>query len=115
MTESKENDLFRSTRWIVPWGIPLLIGAAGLVFEGVRGFLWAGAFFWAGAFCAVNAARCRRMHCFFTAVLYLSLGVVSVLVALGALELGWLAIAVVWAAGTVLAFLPEWIGKKYIS
>ena len=71
------------------------------------------AFLWAGAACVVNAVRCRRVHCFFTGPLYLGLGVISALIGLDVLAWRWRTVGFLFVVGTLGAFAPELVGKRY--
>lgn len=70
-----------------------------------------------GAACVVNAARCRRMHCYVTGPFFLLMAVISLLYGLGVLPLGrrgWNVIGLaVLSGGIVLSCLPEMLFGKY--
>lgn len=108
-------DLAESKLALLLWGIPLaLILWGGFWAEG-RVWLWVPALLVAGVACLVNAARCGRLHCYFTGVLYLLGAVATALRGIGLLLIpwGWLAGGLI--AGTVLAFVPEWVRGKYVG
>jgi hypothetical protein len=62
----------------------------------------------------VNAAHCRRLHCYLTGPLYLLAAGLTVLSGLDLVALPWTWIGGAIAGGTVLAHVPEWIGVKYL-
>lgn len=88
---------------------------AGLVMPAWREILWPLAFLWAGALCLGNAVRCRRAHCTFTGPLYLLAGMIAVGKVSGWLSLGWAWLWIFAVLGTVISFIPEWLGTVYWS
>jgi hypothetical protein len=76
--------------------------------------LWVVAFTVAGAGCASNARRCGRTHCHATGPLYLGLAAIAALMGLGALDWGWNVVGIAIAVGTVIAFVPELFGLRYL-
>ena len=107
----------RLGRWLA-WGLPI---AAMLI----SGFLvprfvpiaWPLALAWMGIACSLNAVRCGRMHCYFTAPFFLLLAAVSVLYGVGLLPLGgggwdWIG-GVAAVGGGLLTCLPEHIWGRY--
>ncbi len=110
----------RKVARLVLWQLPLMVFVAG-VFVGPlwRTMLWTGALTVAGTACVANAARCGRLHCYFTGPFYLPGASITLIYGLGILPLGpgrwgWIGLAV--AAGSrVFAYVPEWIGGKYIT
>ncbi len=69
----------------------------------------------ARAACVVNAARCGRLHCYVTGPLYLLLATGGLLRGLHVLTLSWRRIFGAAMVGTVLAYCPEWIWRKYVK
>jgi hypothetical protein len=67
----------------------------------------------AGISCVINAMRCGRFHCHFTGPLYLLGALATLLSGLGVVALQWRWIFSLVLCGSVLAFVPEWIGRKY--
>ncbi len=108
-TTCENNDLAASARtFMVFWGLPLIAAGVGGVFQHPTSTLvWTGALFWAGGACALNATRCRRLHCYITGPLFLLAGVAILLAGFGIVSLPseWILIAVV--AGTILAYAAE--------
>ena len=92
--------------WIL-WGIPMALGVAAFFWPSGRAVLLIVAFSWAGLACVVNARRCGRFHCHVTGPLYLGLAVLSGLTGFGVINLEWYWIAIGFALGTALAYLPE--------
>ncbi len=88
---------------------------AGFMVDPWSQILWPTAFFLAGALCVQNALQCGRVHCTFTGPLYLLTGLISVGKVLGWLSLSWTWLWIAAAVGTVISFIPEWVGKAYWS
>lgn len=72
--------------WIL-WYLPIVLLVVGLNWDRGRVWLWIPAFAVMGAGCLANAIRCRRIHCYFTAPLYLLAAVFVALSALGVVTL----------------------------
>ena len=72
MSEKYANNDLVGTRvaWVV-WYLPSLLLVAGMFWSNGRLWLWTPALLVAGMACVVNAARCGRLHCYFTGPLYL--------------------------------------------
>ncbi len=117
-------DLGRDPQSIVRvWGPPLLLIVIGTVvanapggFLAAAGIIWSGSIFWLGVSCLRNALRCGRFHCSVLGLVYPVLG----LVALG-ITFGWISIqwdpfwAFIFLPATIIAFIPEFFGLKYIG
>ncbi len=74
------NDLTQTRiAWLV-WRLPAGLLLLGLFWSEFRAWLWTPALVVAGSACLVNAARCHRLHCYFTGPLYL-LGAAYVILA----------------------------------
>jgi hypothetical protein len=81
------NDLTgEKAAWLL-WYLPIGLLFVGLGWERGRIWLWVPALVVMGVACLVNAARCRRMHCYFTGPLYIFAAVYVVLSALGVVPL----------------------------
>lgn len=110
------SDWVRDRR--VSWLWPTAFVAVGVgwlaVTEPVGLLLTAAGFALAGALCAANAARCRRTHCIVTGPLYLlaTLVLLSRVVGGVTMPVGYIVAASV--VGTLLAYLPEWLGLRYV-
>jgi len=111
-----ESDWLRDRRlsWLWPTAFTL-VAAGWLAVPGVAGDLISAAgFAMAGGLCVANAVSCHRVHCAFTGPLYLVAAALFL-----ARAAGWHAPAALIIAGaiagTVLAFVPEWLGKRYFS
>ncbi len=111
---SPRNDLVLSRASWLLWGIPLALGVTGILWSLGRPYLITIAFTWAGLACVVNAMRCGRFHCYVTGPLYLGLGLVSGLTGLGILNIEWIWIGMVFVIGTFIAYLPEFVGRRYV-
>ena len=72
--------------WLL-WYLPIVLLVAGLNWDRGRVWLWIPAFAVMGVGCLVNAARCRRIHCYFTGPLFLLAAVFVALSALGVVRL----------------------------
>jgi len=104
----------------VLWQLPVFLFVVG-AFGGTvwHTMLWTTALTVAGTACIVNAARCGRLHCYFTGPFFLLGAIVTLSYGLGALPLGanrWGSIGFVVALGTCfLFFVPEWLWGKYVT
>ncbi len=109
----------RKVERFVFWQLPLIVFAAGS-FGGTlwHTTLWTTALAVAGTACIINAARCGRLHCYFTGPFFLLGAVVTLTYGLGVLPLGpsrWGAIGLVVAVGSCFFFfVPEWRWGKYV-
>ncbi|HUZ13535.1 MAG TPA: hypothetical protein VMU93_11850 [Caulobacteraceae bacterium] len=74
-TPGARDFLARPTSAFFWWGLPFLAGFATNFLplaRDARTLVWAVALAWMGAGCALNAARCHRLHCYISApVLFL--------------------------------------------
>ena len=109
----RTQDLVESRLALLLWGIPLALIICGGFWEKGRVWLWVPALVVAGLACLVNAARCGRLHCYFTGVLYLLGAAAAILRGIGFLSISWNWLAGGLVAGTVLAFVPELMRGKY--
>ena len=116
---SSQTDSMAQPDWItnrlVLWLFPLSLALSGLFLPPWRPTVWPLAFFWAGGLCLGNALRCGRVHCSFTGPLYLLTGLTAVSEVLGWLSLSWTWLWIAAAVGTVISFIPEWVGTVYWS
>lgn len=69
----------------------------------------------AGTLCLVNAARCRRLHCYITGPVCLLGALLTALNAVGATHISWMRIGWGVVIGVALGFIAEMLGGKYIS
>jgi len=92
----------------------MVLGGTAIFWAEARAYLLSVAFTWAGLACVVNAKRCGRFHCHFTGPLYLALGTTSTLIGFGVLDMEWVWIGVLFVLGTVAAFVPEFVGRRYM-
>ncbi len=104
----------------VLWQLPLIAFIVGYWVGPIgRTVLWTAALTAAGTACVANAARCGRLHCYFTGPFLLLGAVVTLTYGLGVLPLGpgrWGTIGLVVALGScVFACVPEWIWGKYVT
>jgi hypothetical protein len=104
---------------ILWWGLPL---AAGLLVEFLplsslaKTAVWAAALAWMGAGCTLNARRCHRLHCYFSAPILFLGALAALLVGLGITPFGPHAAGYVINTALILAlltFLAEPVWGKY--
>jgi len=105
---------------LVLWQLPLVAFVAGYFVGPIwRTILWTAALTVAGTACVANAARCGRLHCYFTGPFLLLGALVTLTYGLGVLPLGpgrWGAIGLVVGLGSCfLGCVPEWIGGRYVT
>ena len=120
-TGSASRDILASwPRTILLFCLPvaaIVLTASSGTSEALRTAVWMTACLTIGASCLVNAARCGRVHCYFTGPFFLVMGLVTLLYGVGVLPLGqhgWSAISVaLLAGGIVFGCLPELFLGKY--
>ncbi|HEV2364598.1 MAG TPA: hypothetical protein VGS12_10435 [Caulobacteraceae bacterium] len=85
--------------------------------DAFRAAVWAIACAVMGGACLVNAARCGRVHCYFTGPFLLAVGVAAILLGAGLLPSGqesWSVLGLVLLVGAiVLMTVPEWMLGRY--
>lgn len=86
---------------------------AGVLWPQARLWVWTPALLAAGAACVVNAARCGRLHCYFTGPLFLLAATGTFLRGLEIVSIPWRWIGWSLVGGTLFAFIPEWVVGKY--
>ncbi len=87
----------------------------GAFWSETRVWLWTPALLVAGTACLMNAARCGRLHCYFTGPLYLLAALATVLSGLRIVPLHWGWILAAVASGTALAYGLEVPLGKYVK
>jgi len=65
------TDWLCSGKGLLFWGLPILALIVGGSWSSMRPWLWIPALLAMGIACLANAARCGRVHCYFTGPLYL--------------------------------------------
>lgn len=100
------------------WRFPAAIVVAGALTSPIwRTLLWTSALTVAGTGCTVNAARSRRMHCYFTGPFYLLGALLTLGYGTGLLPLGtsgwWWIAGVVGLGALLLPWLPERLWGPY--
>jgi hypothetical protein len=105
---------------VLAYGLPIVaIMATGnpAIGNGWRTALWTAACLVMGGACLLNALRCGRIHCYFTAPFFLAIAGLAVLFGAGVVPLGpngWNRIGLTLRLGGVLlTFGPEPIFGKY--
>ncbi len=73
------NDLTCGRMGLFLWCLPIVAVIVGSSWTNARPWLWIPAFLIMGIACLANAARCGRMHCYFTGPLLLLAAVYVVL------------------------------------
>lgn len=96
----------------VAWGIPIIIMVVSRVYgEASTAIAWPLALSWLGGASFLNAARCGRVHCVFTAPFFLAMTAIALLFSLGILEVNdrtWSALAGITILGAALI----WFGSE---
>jgi len=109
-----QRDLVASRSGLWLWGLPAGLLILGVLWGNARAPLWSVAFLVGGAACVANAARCGRAHCYLTGPLYLVLSAVSALIGLRAVSWTWWWVGATFLIGTLLAYVTEFMGKRYV-
>jgi hypothetical protein len=109
-----QRDLLASRSGLWFWGLPAFLLIVGVLWGGVRAPLWSVAFLVGGTACVANAARCGRAHCYLTGPLYLGLAAVSALIGVRFISWSWWWVGAAFLIGTLLAYVPEFLGKRYV-
>jgi len=115
------RDLLRNLRVVAgAFGLPILaIVAIGFfkVDSRVQAVVWAAALGVMASACALNARRCGRLHCNFTAPFFFVMAALALVVGFGPLGRSYAAWNVLGAAAivgaVVLTWLPERVFGKY--
>jgi hypothetical protein len=105
------------------WGPPLLLMVIGSIMTlmpawplTLSGLIWTGSIFWLGVSCARNALRCGRIHCMVLGIAYPLLGLLALGISFGWVPIRWNPFwAFIFMPITLIAFLPEFFGLKYIG
>ena len=116
MTCESRGDWVRDRRvsWLWPAAF-LAVGVRWLAVAEPTGSLVAAAgFAVAGGLCVGNALRCRRAHCIVTGPLYILAALLFVSRVVGVAAPAGLIVGTS-IVGTVLAYVPEWLGRRYLS
>jgi len=117
----KAKDWASSFRaYVLAWGLPTLAIVAGaLTNEATRTIIWSIALGWMGSACLMNARRCGRTHCRYTAPFYLLLIVPVMLHGFNFAPLGpyawWMLGAAILFGGKLIWWGTERAWGKYVS
>ncbi|MEO1169827.1 MAG: hypothetical protein AAFW97_14055 [Pseudomonadota bacterium] len=126
MTEVAQKQLDRARKpipFLINWGIPILVLVSVNFVQGfwpISIVLWMiiGSFTWMGIGCVINAARCGRLHCYFSGPIFLIGALAIFLVGFGLVDLGSIGVSLISNATIVLAlstFILEWVWGAYGS
>ena len=101
------------------WGLPLAIALGSNLWPmSLReaAWIWSGSMAVMGVGCALNAARCHRLHCYLSAPALLLGAVASAAIAQfdawGPHALSYVTSAALALVGA--SFIPEWLGRRYV-
>ena len=118
--ETTNRDWFRQPlSALVWWGLPFAI-AFGSNFWRISlreaAWIWSGSMAVMGVGCALNAARCHRLHCYISApVLLLGAGAAAMIALFdtwGPHALSYVTTAALALVGA--SFIPELLGRRYL-
>ena len=119
-TSNSHDILFKPWLAFIVFWLPALAIAvtAGSHVRGVvRVAVWTVALSVMGVACIVNAARCRRVHCYLTGPFFLAMAVITLLYGFGVVPLGksgWTILGMTTlVGGFALCCLPELFFGKY--
>lgn len=73
-TSGDPGDLTHGISGFYIWCLPIVVLFIGLGWSAARPWLWIAALGVMGVGCIINARRCRRLHCYFTAPIFLFAG-----------------------------------------
>jgi hypothetical protein len=75
----RANDLTCGGKGLFLWCLPIVAVVISFSWPSIRAWLWTPAFLVMGIGCLANAARCGRVHCYFTGPLFVLAAVYTVL------------------------------------
>ena len=111
------NDKFVSS---LLWGLPPLVMVITAFIDlgsTLRAVAWVGSLLVMSGGCFANAARCGRLHCYFTGPFFLFMAAIVLLHGIEVVPFGtsgWRWIGVTTIVGAVsLTYIPEWVSGKY--
>ncbi|HEX3430172.1 MAG TPA: hypothetical protein VHT03_04730 [Rhizomicrobium sp.] len=102
------------------WCLPFATGFAGQIFlssPNAIAIIWATALAWMGAGCALNAIRCRRLHCYIAAPVLLLAAFAEISLAAGFPAVGPHAANNIAGGALILAlvsYVPELLRGRYL-
>lgn len=110
-----------AARWLTSllvWGVPIAAILASAYGNIAVRWVWPAAFAFMGGACALNARRCRRRHCYFTAPLLFLAALLSALhgwrvVPLGPAGYQWI-VNGAFVGVVLLGWLPELLFGRYL-
>lgn len=121
LTQRDQDFARKPLPFLYLWGIPVVVLFSVNIAQSywpATIVLWMmiGSYAWMGIGCVVNAARCGRLHCYFTGPIFLIAALAIALVGFEILSLGPLKVPHISyiAIGLALAsFVLEWIWGAY--
>ena len=119
-SSSEADSVSHFGSFLLNWGLPVGgLLASAYIFPAWMVVVWPVSLGWMGVSCLVNAARCRRLHCFLTGPFFLVLAVLSLLHGLDVLYLGnngWEVLGILtMVGGAFLWYVPELLFGKYFG
>ncbi len=119
-SEARRDLLRRPLPFLVAWGAPVMLVAAANLAP-MPGWMvvlaLTVALLWMGIACAINARRCRRRHCYWSAPVLVAAALLTALFGYRVLPGGAMAIQLtIWAAvaGVALGFVAEAVWGRYL-
>lgn len=109
----RANDLTCGARGLFLWCLPIIAVIVGSSWPSARPWLWIPSFLIMGMACLANAARCRRVHCYFTGPLFLLATLYVVLAEFHSVEMHPAMLLDTVLVLTLLAYLAEFLLGKY--
>jgi len=119
----EERDLLGNTGSLLRlWGLPTAVIILSFV-AAAQGWLslsaalvfWSLAVAWIGIHCYLNGRRCGRVHCKILGYTFPIIGILGILVAVGLIGIGWGILEFAFWIALIVAFIPEFLGLKYLD
>lgn len=107
------NDLTCGGKGLLLWCLPIAAVIVGSSWASARSWLWIPAFLMMAIACLANAARCRRVHCYFTGPLFFLAALYVVLAEFHIVQMHPAILLDTVLVLTLLAYLAEFPLGKY--